>query len=339
MPITSSSAGRLNRLEDLFPATLAEQIAATLAEESSPRAPPRYEALAKTATDPYRKVQFRMDAAELKVKLNRQTEALGDFESLLGQLNPESWLYREVTRRIEEVFLRNDDQAGLAAYYDRWLKKNSEDVEAMARLGRTLASQGRVGEAQSWFDKAVKLAPSRRELRLALVEQLVQEKKFGAAAAQYEAMAKTDPNNPDVIREWGRLLLKDTARPEPERKKAAADVWRKMLEARPNDAAVAVQVADLFRQAEMPDEAVDLYKKAIALAPEAPSIRVPSVNIIIASSDRRRRAGDLGEDRRGIEPDGQEPGRLAEVLAGFGYNKEALVPSGEGGLVSSTRRL
>src|SRR6185312_3320411 len=140
---------------------------------------PRYEALAKAATDPYRKVQFRMDAAELKVKLNRQAESLTDFESLLGQLNPDSWLYREVRRRIEEVFLRNDDQAGLAVYYDKWLKKNPEDVEAMARLGRTLASQGRVGEAQSWFDKAVKLAPSRRELRLALVEQLVQEKKFG----------------------------------------------------------------------------------------------------------------------------------------------------------------
>jgi hypothetical protein len=71
----------------------------------------------------------------------------------------------------------------------------------------------------------VKLAPSRKELRLALIEQLVQDRKPGEAAAHYEALAKADPGNPDVIRDWGRLLLKDTARPEAERKKAAAGVW------------------------------------------------------------------------------------------------------------------
>src|SRR6185312_8240346 len=79
--------------------------------------------------------------------------------------------------------------------------------------------------------------------------------------------AKADPNNPDVVREWGRLLLKDVAKPEADRKKAASAVWRKLVEARPKDAATAVQVADLFRQAEMPDDAIALYKKAIELSP------------------------------------------------------------------------
>src|SRR5262249_34904375 len=143
-------------------------------------------------------------------------------------------------------------------------------VEAMARLGRTLAIQGRVAEAQTWLDRAVKLAPSRKDLRMALVEQLVQERKFAQAAAQYEAMNKAEPNNPDTIREWGRLLLRDESRPEAERKKAAAAVWRRSVEARPKDAAIAVQVADLFRQAEMPEEAIALYKKAIELAPGSP---------------------------------------------------------------------
>src|SRR5437763_286406 len=83
--------------------------------------------------------------------------------------------------------------AGLASYYEGWLKATPDDVEAMARLGRTLANQGRAAEARVWFDRAVKLAPSRKELRLALVEQLVQDKKFAEAVAQYEAMSKSDP--------------------------------------------------------------------------------------------------------------------------------------------------
>ena len=32
---------------------------------------------------------------------------------MLGKLRPDSWLHKEVRRKIEEVFLRNDDRAGL----------------------------------------------------------------------------------------------------------------------------------------------------------------------------------------------------------------------------------
>jgi tetratricopeptide (TPR) repeat protein len=320
------------RLEKIFPddQRVQEQIALALAEESQPeQALPRYEVLAKKATDSYRRVQFRMDAAELKVRLGKTDQALIDFESLLGQLNPDSWLYREVRRKIEEVFLRNDDLAGLAAYYERWLKKATDDVDAMARLGRMLAMQGRVAEAKSWFDKAVKLAPSRKELRLALVEQLVQDKKFAEAAAQYEAMAKNDPNNPDLIREWGRLLLKDTSKPEADRKKAAAAVWRRLIEARPEDPAVATQVADLFRQAEMADDAIALYKKAIALAPEQPQYREYLGEYYHAIKRPKDALATWGAMAEGKNRSAKNLGRLAEVLAGFGYKKEALVPIAE----------
>ena len=321
-----------NRLEALFPDDLRvqEQIAEALAEEAEPaRALPRFETLAKKVTDPYRKVEFRIEAAELKVRLGRRADALADFESLLGRLNPDSWLYREVRHKIEEVFLRNDDQAGLAVYYEGWLKQSPEDVEAMARLGHALAVQGRAADAKVWFDKAVKLAPTRKELRLALVEQLVQEKKFTEAAAQYEAMAKADPNNPDIIREWGRLLLKDTGKPEAERKQGAAAVWRKLLDARPKDAATAVLVADLFRQAEMPDEAIELYKKAIALAPEAAQY-YEYLGEYYHSLKRKDDALQVwGKIAEGTNRTAKNLGRLAEVLTGFGYLKEALGPIAE----------
>jgi tetratricopeptide (TPR) repeat protein len=315
------------RLEKLFPddARVQEQIAAALAEEAQPaEALPRFEALAKKATDPYRRVQFRIDAAELKVRLGRANDALADFEGLLGQLNPSDWLHREVRRKIEEVFLKNDDQAGLASYYEKWIAKNPEDVEAMSRLGRTLATLGRVPEAQKWFDKAVKLAPSRRELRLALVEQFVQEKKFAEAAAQYEAMAKADPGNPDTIRDWGRMLLRDTSRPEPERKKAAAAVWNKLIERRPKDPAAAVQVADLLRQAEMPEEAIAQYKRAITLAPDSPQYHEYLGEYYHTLKRPKEALAAWGQLAAGKNRNAKSLGRLAEVLAGFGYKPEAL---------------
>src|SRR5262249_44825358 len=262
-----------NRLEALFPGDLRvqEQVAGALAEEGqNQRALERFEALAKKVTDPFRQVQLAMQAANLKVRLGKTDAALRDFEGLLGKLRPESWLHREVRQKIEETFLRNDDQAGLVAYYEKWIQKNPEDIEALVRVGRTLAASGQAAPAHGWYEKAVKLAPSRRDLRMALIGQLAQEGKFAEAAAQYEAIDKAEPNNPDTLRDWGALLLRDTSKPEPARKAAASAVWRKMLESRPTDAVTTAQVADLLRQADLPEEALSLYRKAVELAPGSP---------------------------------------------------------------------
>ena len=52
-------------------------------------------------------------AAQLKAELGRNEEALGDFEKQLAVVNPDSWLHRDVRRRIEEVFWASGDVDGL----------------------------------------------------------------------------------------------------------------------------------------------------------------------------------------------------------------------------------
>ncbi|WP_422924867.1 DUF1583 domain-containing protein [Singulisphaera sp. PoT] len=316
-----------NRLEAQFPNDLRvkEQVADALAEEAQPaQALTRYEALAKAVKDKYRQVRFQMEAAELKVRLARSAEALDDFERMLGQLNPDSWLYREVRRKIEEVFLRNDDLAGLAAYYERWIKKTPDDVEAFSRLGKTLANQGRTADALVWFEKAVKLAPSRRELRKALIDQLIQDGKYADASKQYEEIHKADPKNLDVVREWGQVLLKDETKPEAARKQTASEIWIKLTEGKEPDPLIVSQVADLFRQAEMPDQAINLYKKAIALAPEATQYREYLGEFLHTLKRPDEAKAVWGEIAAGSRHNAKNLARLGEVLAGFGYRKEAV---------------
>ena len=318
-----------NRLEALFPddPRVQEQIASALAEESQPAlALPRFEALARKATDPFRQVQLAMQAADLKVKLGQTDQALHDFETMLGKLRPDSWLHREVRRKIEEVFLRNDDQPGLVSYYERWTKKEPEDVEALIRLGRTLAGMGRAAEAQPWFEKAVKLAPTRRDLRLALISQLVGEQKFAEAAAQYQALDQSEPNNPDTLRDWGALVLRDTTKTPLDRKAAAAGIWRKLLVKKPNDPVTTAQVADLLRQADLVDDALALYKKAAVLAPTNPQYHEYIGEYLhnLKRPDEARAAWAQIADGPNRNP--KNLARLAEVLAGFGYLKEAMPP-------------
>lgn len=316
-----------SRLEKLFPndARVQEQIAATMIEEGQhAQALPRYEALVKLTKDDYRKSVYRIEAAELKVKLNRSAEAVADLEKLLATLNPTSWLHRDVRRKIEEVFLRTDDQDGLAKYYAGWVKRNPEDVDAMARLARVLARQARVPEAQEWLDKALKLAPSRKELRRAFIEQLVDDQRYTEAVQQYELLDKADPNNPDFLREWGKLILRDTSRPKPQRLTEAEKVWRKLLTARPKDPLAATQVADLFRHAEMQEAALELYEQGVALAPDQPQYR----EYLGEFYHQLKRPKDaLATWRKIAEGKNRTAGnlaRLAEVYASFGYLKEAL---------------
>lgn len=321
-----------SRLEALFPddPRVREQIAAALADEGQPElALPRYEALARSVKDPFRQAQLAATAADLELRLGKTEKALRDFESLLGRLRPESWLYREVRRKIDEVFLRNDDQAGLTTYYEAWTKKNPEDVEALVRLARSLAVQGKMVEAHRTFQQAIKLAPSRRELRLALIGQLVQDQRFADAAAQYEEMDKSEPNNPDTLRDWGGVLLRDKSKPEAARKAAAAAVWRRLIEARPKDAVTAAQVADLFRQAEMTDEALSTYGKAVELAPGDAQYYEYLGEYLHALKRRDEALAVWTKIAAGPNRNPKNLVRLAEVLAGFGFLTEAIPPMTE----------
>src|SRR5690606_38671541 len=169
------------RLEEMFPddPRVQEQIAVTLVQEGEfGLALPRYEKLATLVRDDYRRTMFRIEAAELKIRENQHEQGLADFEKLLADLNPDSWLHRDVRRRIEDVFLRSGNQDGLVTYYEKWISTHPEDVDAMARLAKFLTSAARVKEAAVWMEKALKLAPGRTELRKAFIDQLVNEQRY-----------------------------------------------------------------------------------------------------------------------------------------------------------------
>ena len=117
--------------------------------------------------------------------------------------------------------------------------------------------------------------------------------------------------------------------PEAERKARAAAVWRRLVAARPKDPAIATQVADLFRQAEMPDEAIALYNKAIELAPDAPQYREYLGEYYHALKRPDDALAAWRPIAAGPNRSAKNLARLAEVLAGFGYKDEAIAAAAE----------
>ena len=140
----------------------------------------------------------------------------------------------------------------------------------MVRLSRILANQGRAPEASQWLEKALKLAPMNTSFRRSYINLLVDDSRFSEAIKQFEVLDRIEPNNPDILRDWGKLILRDLSITEPQRSIAAGKIWQRLLEARPKDPVVATQVADLFRHAQLSDQALQYYQKAIELAPDQP---------------------------------------------------------------------
>ena len=316
-----------SRLEAMFPddVRVQEQIATTLVEEGAyADALPRYEKLSGLVRDDFRKTMFQMEAASLTIRTGERDKGISKYESILSELNPTGWLFRDVRRRIEEVFLRSGDQDGLVAYYQRWLGANPEDVDAMARLAKFLASSARVTEATEWMEKALKLAPTRSALRKSFIDQLVDDQRYEEAIAQYEPLVESAPGNQDFLRDWGRLILKNKKLSPEDRKRQAGKIWDRIVAARPDDALTHAQVADLYRHAEWVDEAMKLYKSAIELAPGDAQYREylgEYFHILKRSDEAQETWSAIAEGERHTASNVL---RLAEVYNSFGYLDQAI---------------
>ena len=133
----------------------------------------------------------------------------------------------------------------------------------MARLARRLANLGRTPESRT-VGESPKLAPQPRDLRLAIVEQLVFEQKLGGRSA-VPAMDNWSPTIPTRCADRGKLILRDAINQKLNGKRQR---WQFgcLLERRDKDPVVVAQVADLVRSANQSEKAVELYESDRSLA-------------------------------------------------------------------------
>lgn len=318
--------GVWGQLESLFPgdAGVQEQVASVLAEEGAEQAAlERYERLAKTTKDRFRRVEMSIRAAQLKAKLGSTAEALQDFEKQLAVVNPESWLYRDIRRRIEEVFWVSSDFDGLVEYYTKWTEEHPDDVDAMMRTAHVLSLQKRTPEAMVWFRKAIERAPTNVEARQSLVESLASDGKYGLAAKEMAELVEVEPENPDFIVRWGELVYGDSERSKEQRQQEAAEIWKRMLESRSDDPVTVSRLADLMRGAELTEQAIEYYRKAIELAKSEPQYR-EYLGEYLHKLQRKEEALAVWEElASGDRRNRDNIVRLSEVLSTFGYADKA----------------
>jgi cytochrome c-type biogenesis protein CcmH/NrfG len=113
--------------------------------------------------------------------------------------------------------------------YRMRVEENPKDVEAMAALGNANLALKRFDHAKEWYERALKVDPSRAEIRMNLAIALRFLGKPDDAIAELNRILAKEPNNAAALYNLGVILLED----KHDQQKAIAK-WEALMKANPD---------------------------------------------------------------------------------------------------------
>ena len=240
--------------------------------------------LAEKSVDPYQKALRQMRVAEILAQAGRKNEAVEKYRAVFAVSAESSWLEREVLARVNALFSREDDTAGLRAFYDQLRETYPRRVVVKKEAARILMASGEGDESVAMFREVLKVLPGDREARDEFIALLEGAGRFKDAADEVAALLVSSD--------------KDLA------------LWEKM-------AGIRKQMGDEPGL----KEAVD---KAVALVPESEAGRISAAAIFerYGRSDDAERVLRDAVKTHGLA--GEAGDALAMILAGRGKPDEAV---------------
>lgn len=338
-----------NALVETFPEDrfVLEELARLLAEEGHlDEAIRRYEQLIETAgRDLQRKLKATVAIGRIQVQQGKMQTAIETFEKALSGVRPGGWNARDIRDRIERIFVRSGDLEGLAEYYRTRLESDPNDVESRVRLATTLRNLEQPEAAVAEYRGVLEVAPSRQDVREELIQTLVQTGRVEEAIAVAEERVEQTPEDVEALAQLGQLTLQYGADQSQAQHDAIA-VWSQIADVRRNDPVLAVQTAELLRDAAgirsmftdsekieqnrerrdsaLGQAALKFYREAVARAPQAPEYR-EYLGEYLWSIGRKRDAVRTWRQIAAAPRDTVENlKRLAELLHSANAHREAL---------------
>lgn len=146
--------------------------------------------------------------------------------------------------------------------------------ELAIKLHSTLAAAGQAGEADKFADSWLKNHAKDALFRLYLAEQAGARKDFAAAAKLYRVMLDAQPDNPAILNNmaWVSSQLKDPK---------AVEFAEKANKLAPNQPAIMDTLAVILSESGTHVRSLDLFQKALDLAPQSGQIRLNYAKALI----------------------------------------------------------
>ncbi len=313
----------LARIAPDDPITLQELTMLLVDEEQWEEALQYYKRLRTLQKDrPYQVVLTTIAMGNVEARRGQFEAALERFEEALTKAAPGSWLASEIRTHIADLFRRRNDLTGLVKYYQTRLEStDATDVQLMVRLAELLVELDRAKEARPWYEKAIDLAPKNENVRVAYIRLLEEAKELPAAVKQYEALLEQNPKQVAHLEALGRLHL-DAGGDGAESKARA--LWERIAALNPEDPATMVQVAEIFRDAKLNDDAGRYFQRAIELAPGVGQYREYYGEFLIGIDRRDDALAAIKQMAEGSRRNSETLLRLSDVAGYFEFAEEAL---------------
>lgn len=349
-----------NRLAERFADDrgVLEELAELLADEQQwPAALARWQQVARlAAADPSVRLRAEQAMADIHVRQGQVSAALNLLQAALDRVDPDSWQAEELRRRLQETYQQADDLPGWLAFWQQRRQQRADDLATRLELARVLAHLDRADESADELRAAVGLAPTRRDVRLALIQHLSERGLGDEALEQAIQLTERFPQDVDAWAIRAELEWRQRA--------AAAEAlrsWQRMAEVRSDDPALALRVAESCRQANQrtragrsasagtedpnadpgaaadPNSAVGqllaaaerYYREAVRRSAGDPRY-IEDLGAFLQSAGRTREALDAWAQLLPAQPRAEDWQRLSELLARHGRLVESADAAAKG---------
>src|ERR1700722_17885351 len=147
------------------------------------------------------------------------------------------------------------------ALLQKFRKAHSRSAEALQILAEIAEDEGRLEDAVALFAECIAVAPNFNLARYGYACALREAKRPDAALTQAHELVRRDPKQPLFLQIEARALE------DLENHAAAAEVWRRLIEAWPTQAELWTHYARVLRGMGAREDCIAAYREAIACAP------------------------------------------------------------------------
>ncbi|MEM7698289.1 MAG: hypothetical protein AAF236_07800, partial [Verrucomicrobiota bacterium] len=271
--------------------------------------------LVESSEDPYEKVTRRLRLGDLWLRSADRATALQTYTTCLDETGLGTWLEKEILVRIEQLFRREDDLAGLREHYEEQLKIFGDRLAILERLAAIRAEMGEEEAAIDTYREILQKTPGERGYRERFVDLLGKVGRNAEAASQMEALAANYPEDQELV---ASLAFWQSRSGQAEAARASIE---RFLELSDRTEYAYLRAARMLEQFEQIEAADAVFAELIVAFPESISV-LEEHAAYLDRSDRKEEAIAIWKEIAS-EGTSDDAVRSARMLSSRGFRPEA----------------
>lgn len=271
-----------------------------------------------------KKTELAAQRTALVARKGDEVAAIVTYQELLGELNSESWLATDITRRLEELIIAKDGTQALLDHYRTQLMQRPDDMKVMLRLAVLLDSDKQFEESAKRFRQLIERTSTAIEPRQAFAQSLIHQQRWHEAVAELAKLAELAPRDEDIRLRWCEAILADASLELPAREMQVQSILEQTVASGTQTASDYQKLAARLQRFGQSERAMFWLAKAYALQPEDISVTMDYARSLLELSQESTALRVVSEFENSHQQKKEELVQLASFWHELGQNQRAV---------------